>query len=59
VKSDGDLEDILGSKAPAVWQSDRPAKGGDAGAMLAQIIERAEKLGAKTAGAKRSRAKKR
>ncbi len=44
VKSGGDFEDILGDDAPAVWQSNRPAKGGDAGAMLAQIIERAAKL---------------
>jgi len=44
VKSDGDFEDILGDDAPAVWRSNRPAKGGDAGAMLAQIIERAAKL---------------
>jgi len=44
VKSGGDFEDILGEDAPAVWQSNRPAKGGDAGAMLAQIIERAAKL---------------
>jgi bifunctional non-homologous end joining protein LigD len=41
VKSGGDFEDILGEDTPAVWQSNRPAKGGDAGAMLAQIIERA------------------
>jgi bifunctional non-homologous end joining protein LigD len=44
VKSDGEFEDILGADTPAVWQSNRPAKGGDAGAMLAQIIERAAKL---------------
>jgi bifunctional non-homologous end joining protein LigD len=44
VKSDGDFEDILGADTPAVWQSNRPAKGGDAGAMLAQIIDRAAKL---------------
>ena len=44
VKSDGDFEDILGEDTPAVWQSNRPAKGGDAGAMLATIIERAAKL---------------
>ena len=44
VKSGGDFEDILGEDAPAVWQSNRPAKGGDAGAMLAQIIERAAAL---------------
>jgi bifunctional non-homologous end joining protein LigD len=41
VKSGGDFEDILGEDTPAVWHSNRPAKGGDAGAMLAQIIERA------------------
>jgi bifunctional non-homologous end joining protein LigD len=44
VKSDGDLEDILGQDMPAVWQSNRPAKGGDAGTMLAQIIARAARL---------------
>ena len=53
VKSDGDFEDILAEDTPAVWQSHRPAKGGDAGAMLAQIIERAAALKAgKAAGAK-------
>jgi len=44
VKSGGDFEDILGGEAPAVWVSNRPAKGGDAGAMLARIIEKAAKL---------------
>src|SRR3954463_3710644 len=44
VKSDGDFEDILAEDTPAVWQSHRPAKGGDAGEMLAQIIKRAAKL---------------
>jgi bifunctional non-homologous end joining protein LigD len=44
VKSGGDFEDILAEDTPAVWQSHRPAKGGDAGAMLATIIERAAKL---------------
>jgi bifunctional non-homologous end joining protein LigD len=44
VKSDGDFEDILGQDTPAIWKSNRPAKGGDAGAMLARIIERAAKL---------------
>jgi len=44
VKSGGDFEDILAADNPAVWVTNRPAKGGDAGAMLAQIIERAAKL---------------
>jgi bifunctional non-homologous end joining protein LigD len=51
VKSDGEFEDILGAEAPAVWQSHRPAKGGDAGAMLAQIIDRAAKLKSARSGA--------
>jgi bifunctional non-homologous end joining protein LigD len=41
VKSFGDFEDILAADNPEVWQSDRPAKGGAAGAMLAKIIEKA------------------
>jgi len=44
VKSDGDFEDILGDDAPAVWKSHRPAKGGEAGEMLAKIIDRAAAL---------------
>src|SRR5512132_1716610 len=44
VKSDGDFEDILAADRPDVWLSNRPAKGGEAGAMLATIIERAAKL---------------
>src|SRR5947209_10139243 len=47
VKSNGDLEDILAEDTPAVWVSNRPAKGGEAGTMLAAIIERAGKLKAK------------
>src|SRR6266542_561107 len=44
VKSDGDFEDILAADRPDVWESHRPAEGGQAGAMLAQIIERAARL---------------
>lgn len=44
VKSGGDFEDILAGDTPAVWLSNRPAKGGEAGAMLAKIIERAASL---------------
>jgi len=47
VKSDGDFEDILAQDTPAVWLTNRPAKGGDAGAMLATIIERAAALRAR------------
>src|SRR3989441_9084647 len=52
VKSDGDFEDILAEDTPAVWVSNKPAKGGEAGAMLAAIIERAATLKAKRASAK-------
>ena len=48
VKSDGDFEDILAQDRPDVWESNRsggrPATGGEAGAMLATIIERAAAL---------------
>ena len=44
VKSEGDFEDILAADKPDVWESHRPAKGGEAGAMLAKIIERAARL---------------
>ena len=41
VKSGGDLADILASDTPAIWTSNRPAKGGATGEMLAEIIEKA------------------
>ena len=48
VKSDGDFADILAQDRPDVWESNRaggrPAKGGEAGAMLAQIIEQANAI---------------
>ena len=44
VKSEGDFEDILAADKPDVWESHRPAKGGDAGAMFARIIEKAAAL---------------
>jgi bifunctional non-homologous end joining protein LigD len=44
VKSEGDFEDILAADRPDVWVSNRPAKGGEAGEMLAKIIQRAAAL---------------
>ena len=44
VKSEGDFEDILAAENPDVWESHRPAEGGEAGAMLRKIIERAAAL---------------
>src|ERR1700741_766924 len=34
VKSDGDFEDILAADKPDIWITNRPAKGGETGAML-------------------------
>jgi bifunctional non-homologous end joining protein LigD len=53
VKSDGDFEDILAQDTPEVWLSNRPTKSGEAGEMLAKIIERAEALKAKKGSTKR------
>ena len=44
VKSNGDFEDVLAADTPAVWESARPARGGQTGALLAKIIERAAAL---------------
>jgi bifunctional non-homologous end joining protein LigD len=41
VKSDGDFPDILAQDNPEIWTSNRPAKGGETGAMFEKIIERA------------------
>lgn len=44
VKSEGDFEDILAADNPDVWVSNRPVEGGETGAMLKTIIERAAAL---------------
>lgn len=53
VKSEGNFEDILAADHPAIWETNRPAKGGDTGAMFTEIIEKAARLKAarQTAGA--------
>ncbi|HEX2442441.1 MAG TPA: DNA polymerase ligase N-terminal domain-containing protein [Vicinamibacterales bacterium] len=51
VKSEGDFEDILAADNPDVWTSNKPAKGGDAGKMLASIIRRAAEIKAKRSAA--------
>ncbi len=38
---EADFADILAADNPAIWTSNRPAKGGDAGTMFAKIVERA------------------
>lgn len=51
VKSEGDFEDILAADRPDVWVSNRPAKGGETGALFARIIARATALKAGAAPA--------
>jgi bifunctional non-homologous end joining protein LigD len=58
VKSEGSLEEILAADTPAIWTSNRPAKGGATGAMLNAIIEKAAKLKAGTAGQGKRKTKK-
>jgi bifunctional non-homologous end joining protein LigD len=50
VKSGGDFVDILAADNPDVWRSNRPAKGGEAGEMLAKIVEKALALREAQAG---------
>lgn len=44
VKSEGDFADILSQDDPDVWRSNRPAKGGETGAMFERIVTRALEL---------------
>ena len=44
VKSEGGFEDILAADEPAIWHTHRPAKGGDTGALFAEIIDKAARL---------------
>jgi bifunctional non-homologous end joining protein LigD len=41
VKSQGDFADILSKGNPDIWQSHRPAQGGETGAMFERIVARA------------------
>jgi bifunctional non-homologous end joining protein LigD len=50
VKSNGDFADILAADKPDIWVSHRPAKGGESGAMLEQIIRKAVALRAEREG---------
>src|SRR5437868_237543 len=44
VKSGQDFHEILAADNPDVWQTNRPAAGGETGALLRQIIEKAAAL---------------
>jgi hypothetical protein len=41
VKSNGDFAEILAGGNPEIWISNRPAQGGETGAMFQKIVERA------------------
>ena len=55
VKSSGDFEDILAADTPAIWKSNRPAKGGATGQMLEEIIQKAAAKKAGTAAGNENR----
>jgi bifunctional non-homologous end joining protein LigD len=57
VKSEGDFADILSQDDPDVWRSNRPAKGGETGAMFERIVKRALELRATPAAAAKPAAK--
>jgi bifunctional non-homologous end joining protein LigD len=50
VKSQGDFAEILSEDNPDVWRSNRPAKGGETGAMFEKIIARALEMRSGRAG---------
>src|SRR6266545_1169807 len=57
VKSEGDFADILATGNPEIWISNRPAQGGETGAMFQKIVERAlEMRGSKRTVAPRATA---
>ncbi|MDB5329954.1 MAG: putative ligase-like protein [Phycisphaerales bacterium] len=56
VKSFGDFADILGADEPEIWKSHRPAEGGEAGAMLREVIEEAAERKARSARKGREKA---
>ena len=48
VKSDGDFADILADGNPEIWISNRPAQGGETGAMFEKIVARALEMKGQT-----------
>jgi bifunctional non-homologous end joining protein LigD len=54
VKTGGDFADIVAKKKPDVWESNRPARGGEAGKMYDQILRRVQELSAENGKAKRA-----
>jgi bifunctional non-homologous end joining protein LigD len=52
VKTEGDFADILSQDNPDIWRSNRPAQGGETGAMFDRIIAQAMQMRAASAGSK-------
>jgi bifunctional non-homologous end joining protein LigD len=50
VKSEGDFAEILSQDNPDIWRSNRPAQGGETGAMFARIIAQAMQMRAGSRG---------
>jgi hypothetical protein len=44
VKSEGDFADILSQDNPDIWRSNRPAQGGETGAMFDKIVAQAMQM---------------
>jgi hypothetical protein len=55
VKSGMDLHEILAENDPDVWRTNRPVEGGETGAFLREIIEKAAVLKAERAAARPER----
>jgi bifunctional non-homologous end joining protein LigD len=54
VKSDQDFHEILADDNPDVWRTNRPVSGGETGALLREIVERAAELKASRGASTRS-----
>ena len=52
VKSEGDFAEILSQENPDIWRSNRPAQGGETGAMFDRIIAQAMQMRAEDAGSR-------
>jgi hypothetical protein len=58
VKSEGDFAEILADGNPEIWTSNRPAQGGETGAMFEKIVARALEMKAGAKGTKAAKATK-
>jgi len=50
VKSEGDFAEILSQENPDIWRSNRPAQGGETGAMFDKIVTQAMQMRARKSG---------